>query len=163
MERQLVSRLETWLVQGGLFALLAAMLFRLAFGYLSDRHSWLLESQLVACLLLVSLLYLSGSLVAGIAGQAAAGGTGLLSWLCALSLLPRFGWPVAPIPKWMFVVALMLLGFSMTLKNLKTRRWLVQLRGHGFEWIEEWAQGKPFYARLLAMSVIRSLGRSMLS
>ena len=161
MERQLVSRFEYWLVQGGLYALLAAMLGRLAVGYIVDRHFWLLESQLAVCMLLISLLYVSGSLVAGIAGQAGVGATGLLLWLCALSLLPRFGWPVAPLARWVGIVLLVLLVFSMTLKNLKTRRWLIQLGGHGFEWIEDWAQGKPFYARLLALRVMRALGRGM--
>ena len=88
---------------------------------------------------------------------------GLAGWTMALSLLPRHFWWQFPslrtdLPDWLVYAALGLAVAALIARGILTRRWLIQLRGHGYEWILDWGRGKPYFARLLATRVLVGLG-----
>lgn len=155
---QLVHRAETLLHAGGVWALLIALAWRGAFGYYIDRHTWYLHSQLAAVPLLIAALLLAGTLLWRQAGYWATGLLGGAAWVCASSLLPRYGWSRAPLPRWLLIAALCVLALAWLYRWARLRRWTVLLRGHGYEWIAGWAGERPLYARLLATRTLRLLG-----
>ena len=158
MKRALVSRYELWLHTGGALALWAGAAIRVGWGYAMTRNLWLLDSQIAAVSLLLAALYLTGSLVPRIYGGYVSTLLGGLAWLTAFSLLPRYGWPTTQLADWLLIYAVAMLLLAVLVRALLRRRWYGQLRGHGFVWMEEWAEPRALYARLLALRVMRSLG-----
>lgn len=158
MNRELVSRYELWLHKGGALALWAGVLIRVGWGYAMTRNLWLLDSQIAAVSLLLAALYLTGSFVPRSYGSSVSTLLGGLAWLTALSLLPRYGWPTTQMANWLLVFAAALMLLTLLVRAILRRRWYGQLRGHGFVWMEEWAEPRALYARLLALRVMRSLG-----
>jgi hypothetical protein len=158
MEQPLITRAELWLHTGGGLALLGAIALRCALGFLLTRDLWLLDSQLFWSCLLLAALRAAGCLLPRRYGTAASTLLGLLGWLLALSILPRYGWPTGAWPHWLLLAAGGLLLAMLALYGLLRRRWLMQLRGHGFAWMLAWAAGRPLHARLLTRQVLRQLG-----
>jgi hypothetical protein len=158
MNRELVSRYEFRLHEGGALALWAAVLLRVGWGYAFTRNLWLLDSQIAAVSILLAALYTASSLVPRSYGSVVSTLLGGLAWLTAFSLLPRYAWPTTSMADWLLVYAVALLLCAVLARTLLRRRWLRQLRGHGFAWMEEWAAERSLYARLLTLRVMRSLG-----
>lgn len=156
--RPLVTRAESAFQEGAGLALWVALVFRLAQGYLADGHLWLLHSQILSACLLLALILAMGSLIPRRAGTPVAVLVGGVTWAAALSMIPRFGWPLAPVGPWLLGLGAVLLGAATVLHFVLRRRWLAQLRGHGYRWILRWAEERPFYARRLARGVLRDLG-----
>ncbi len=154
----LVHRAEIILHLWGGWALALALLARLGYGFLMEHNTWLLHSQLFGVPLLLALLVASACTLPRTAGYLATGILGGGSWLLALSLFPRYGWPMTPLPAWLLWSGLGLLLLALMFRGAKLRRWLVLLRGHGYEWTSNWAQDKPLAARLLAHAALHGLG-----
>jgi hypothetical protein len=158
MNRELVSRYELWLHNGATLALWAAVVIRVGWGYAMTRNLWLLDSQIVAVCLLLAALYVTGSLVPRSYSAAVSTLLGTVAWLAALSLLPRYAWPTTHLANWLLIYTAALLLLALLLRAVLRRRWYGELRGHGYAWMEEWAQPRALYARMLALRVMRSLG-----
>lgn len=160
IERPLVHRAEVWFHLGGGIALAAALGVRLAFGYITEHNTWLVHSQLITVPLMLAVLIYCACTLSRAWGYYATGLLGTAAWVLAVSLLPffRYGWPRAPQPHWLLWGALTVLVLAWLYRMARLRRWLSVVRGHGFEWIYSWAAEKPLAARLLAVSVMRSLG-----
>jgi hypothetical protein len=157
-ERPLVYRVEAFLYPGGAWALAIAFGWRLAFGYIVTHHTWLLHSQLLTVPLLLTALIFCAFTLPRTPGYAATALLGGAAWLIAVSLLPCYAWPRGPLPQWLMWGALVLLGLAWLYRTAKLRRWVTVIRGHGYEWLNTWAAGKPLAARLLADSAMRGQG-----
>jgi hypothetical protein len=84
------------------------------------------------------------------------------AYLAALSMLPRYGWPFSwPLGRlaagW-YVAAGALLLAAVAAQLWLGLRWRRQLRGHGVAWTRQWAAGKPYAARRLALRALRYMG-----
>lgn len=157
-EGPLVYRIEVILHLWGGWALAAALLVRLGYGFVMEHNTWLLHSQLFLVPVWLALLVICAAALPRTAGYYATGLLGSCSWLLALSLLPRYGWPRTPLPAWLLWSGLALLLLALVYRTARLRRWLVAIRGHGYEWTVNWAQDKPLAARALAHSALHGLG-----
>lgn len=158
MQQALVTRFELWLLIGGAWALWLAALLRTGWGYAVSRHLWLLDTQIAAGCLLLCVLYCVGTFIPRTYSAVASLIVGGAAWLLALSLLPRNGWPVTPLADWLLVYCGAMLLLALLLRAILRQRWLAQLRGHGFAWMQEWAAERSLYARTLTVKVMRGLG-----
>jgi hypothetical protein len=165
----LIEPVERWLLDGGFLAMLLALFWRLGAGWLlwgSRLHLWplpgMIDSQVLAALALAGLLLFAGSLLpreyTPLAGLALGGS----AYLLAIAILPRHGWLLAwPMgsqgPGW-WIAAGALLGLGLLLRALCLLNWKRQLRGHGVEWTRQWAVGRPYAARQLAVRALRYMG-----
>jgi len=156
--RALVHRAELILHEGGGWVLIAFALMRLASGLAIEHVRWLLDSQVLACCLLLALLQLCGTVFDRRTGYVASGVLGTAAWAAALTLIPRYGWPRWHAGPWLIGGALALLVLCVLYRLARRRRWLAILSGHGYEWILSWAEERPLYARILARRVLKSLG-----
>lgn len=159
----LVEKYERVLLGWGLWALVLAFAGRLAFGWLIARQVWLMDSQAFWIPLLIAFALAAGLFLSGPYSPWGSAVFGLAGWAVALSLVPRHFWWQFPslradLPDWLVYTSLGLLVAALIARGVMTRRWLGQLRGHGYEWILDWARGKPFFARLLAARVLAGLG-----
>lgn len=159
MERPLIPREFSWLVQLGSYALLAAALLRLSM-LLLLHSNWLLPSQIIGVSLLYSLLLLAGTQVPRAIGDSLMYLLGGLCWVMALSFIPRYLWPTGYQPAWMYYGSLGLLAICLLYSGARRQRWYGRMRGKGWEWIRDWAEDKPYYARRLAGRVLRTIGYS---
>jgi hypothetical protein len=155
--RPLLPRLEAALMDGAQAALWLMALARVAAGYINDGHLWLLDMQIAAALLLCALirlcgLYLPRSL--SFVGQL----LGAIAWITAASLVPRFGWPREGLPNWQLMALGAFFLLTLIIHSVLRQRWLRRLKGHGFEWMLDWARERPYYARQTAARTMRILG-----
>lgn len=160
---ELVGGNERRLFSWGIGALCLALAGRLAFGWFTARQLWLLDSQALLLPLAVALAVFAGLLVGGELSRPVTMLLGLVLWGLALSLIPRSLWWQsaalrAELPAWLRYAGVVVLLLALIARAAMTRRWMAVLRGHGFQWIQEWAAGKPYFARLLALIVLRGLG-----
>ena len=81
---------------------------------------------------------------------------------CAVAMLPRYGWlvhwPLGHLALGWYVAALALLAASLILRTTLDLRWRHALRGHGVRWTREWAERRPYAARVLAGKALRYMG-----
>ena len=154
----LVSRAELVLHAGGAWALWIGLVLRLTLGYALTRHIWLVDSQLLAASIILTLLYVSGCVLSRPLGEPISYILGALSWLMALSLLKPYGWPLAKLPLWLLCLGAALLLAALVYRFNCRRRWLRVIRGRGRLFMHDWAQSRPFYARLLVRGVLKGLG-----
>jgi hypothetical protein len=154
----LVTRTETRLADGGLLALLAAMLLvRYGVHLLLFRQPGLLDSQLVAGCGLLVLLNLAGLLLPrSLSGVVQT--LGLLAWVYALSLLPRYLWPTGTYARGVVYAALALALLSFVLRLVMRARWGAAIYGKGWAWIDRWAQDRSLRARVFAKQALVALG-----
>jgi hypothetical protein len=157
-EGPLVHRSEIILHLWGGWALTLGLGVRLGYGLILEHNTWLLHSQLLTVPLLLVVLIVCACTLPRVPGYFATGILGSGSWLLAFGLLPRYGWPRAPLPHWLLWAGLGLLLLALAYRVAKVRRWLVVIRGHGYEWTSNWAQDKPLAARLLAHGALHGLG-----
>jgi hypothetical protein len=170
MQRQLISPAESFLHNWGLLILWAAVGVRLLLplffssGMLLKpsallHNSWMLPSQWIGVGLLTAALNLAGSLIGGGTGRGASYVLGTLAYAAALSLMPQYLWPQMENPPLVLVYgALVLAALSFGLRLLRQQRWAAELQGHGWQWMLDWAEGRPLYARVLALKTVRALG-----
>ena len=154
----LVTPVESRLADGGLLALGTGLLLRLLLGYALTRQSWILDTQLIGCALLIIALNLAGLLLPR-AYAAVPMSLGLLGWLAALTLLPRyFIWHIGARAHWLVwgLVALALASFVW--RWLLARNWNAQITGKGWAWIDNWAHERSLRARVLAKKALVALG-----
>ena len=156
--RALAHRAELVLHEGGGWVLTAFALTRLASGLALEHVRWLLDSQVLACCLLLGLLQLSGTVLPRRMGYLASGLLGGFAWITAASFIPRYGWPHWHAGPWGLGIALSAFALCVLHRLARRRRWLGILSGHGYEWILSWAEERPLYARVLAKRALRSLG-----
>jgi len=159
----LVGKHERVLLGWGTWALVAILAGRVAFGWFTAHQIWLLDSQLLAIPLLIALAVIVGLSVRGGYSAPLAALFGLAAWIMALTLIPRSLWWQAEglradLPDWLAYSGLVLLVLALIARAVMTRRWLGQVKGHGYQWILDWAAGKPYFARLLALRVLHGLG-----
>jgi hypothetical protein len=159
-----VSTFEVWFHVWPVSLLIIVALGRLLWGWLAVQQIWLSNMQILAVCLLLAALLLAGTLPVP---RAYSGYLtfifGLGAWLVLLSLLPPRLWSGysylrQPVALWVQVSAGALVIVAFFLRAWLARRWLEQLRGHGFDWMVNWAREQPLYARLLAQRVLASLG-----
>jgi hypothetical protein len=155
----LVSKTETRLADGGLLAIFAGVLARFAIWFALTRSNPLLDIQLVAGALLVAALNFSALLLPrGMSGVPVS--FGLLGWLYALTLLPRYFslWQLGERPDSHVYGALGLAALSFIVRLVMTSRWSREIHGKGWAWIDHWAQQRSLRARVLAKRALITLG-----
>jgi len=170
-ERPLVMRYEYWLGEGAAWVLVAALLLRGGGNWLLTRKLGLFDSQLLLGCLLLAAIYLAGSFVPRRLSAALAQPFGLVAWLMVLvmllSLIPlppwRDLWWYSPLLRRPLSDTTLIWGAAVlvlaVIARLVLRRWeLAAMTGHGYQWILEWAAGRPLYARLRARALLRMLG-----
>jgi hypothetical protein len=160
---ELVGKYERLLLGWGTFALLIALAGRVAFSWFSARQIWLLDTQALVIPLFIGLAVFAALFVARELSAPSTAICGLVAWGLALSLIPRSLWWQSPalraeLPLWLQCAGVAVLLIALAARAVLARRWLAQLRGHGFQYIYDWAAGRPYFARLLAVRVLRSLG-----
>jgi hypothetical protein len=160
---RLVENYEKVLLGWGLCALVIAVAIRVGLGWLLARQIWLLDSQALLIPLLIAIAIAAGLFLGGSYSVPTSVLLGILAWAVVLSLIPRSLWWQAtalrgPLPDWLVYCGPGLLLLALITRGVMTRRWLGQLRGHGHEWILDWARGRPYFARLLAARVLAGLG-----
>ena len=163
-DRPLVPKHEYWLCEGAALAVWIALGLRAALNYLTTRHLGLLDSQLLAVCLLVASLYLAGSLVPRRYGMILLLPLGGLSWLAAVTMVPRHWWWSASIllraeqPWWALTTGGVLLLGALAIRLFSRQRDLGAIKGLGYRRILEWAEERPLCSRLLARRVLQGLG-----
>jgi hypothetical protein len=169
MERRLIEPMERWLLDWPFAALLLALLWRIGAGALlwgqgrNLTHGLgLIDSQLIALMLLAGLLGLARVLVPRDYSAAVALFIGGSAWLAALSMLPRHGWlvhwPLEPLSRAWYVLAVVVMLLALVANAYLHLHWRRQLRGHGVEWTKRWAWSRPYAARKLALKALRYMG-----
>ncbi len=153
------QRFHSWAVG----MLLLAAIFRLAWGYLSVGSIWLNDCQLFTVSLLVACLLIGGCFVPLPWSYIISVLCGGFAWLVALSLLHPTLWSQyaalrADLPDWQVVAAGIIAVASFVCRTVMQRRWRRELGGHSFQWMLNWAKGKPYYARMTARHAMLSLG-----
>lgn len=159
----LVGKYERVLLGWGTWALLLALAGRFAYGWFTAHQLWLMDTQALLLPLVLALAVIAGLFVPGVASPAVTVLFALVIWCMALTLIPRsLWWQVeslrADLPLWLTWSGLGVLVLALIARAVMTRLWTGQLRGHGYQWILDWARGKPYFARLLAAQVLRGLG-----
>ena len=165
MQRPLMNSAEYWLHEPGATLLLCLIVLRGLLGLVIARELWLFDTHLAGGSLLLALLYLSGTFLPPRFGRPLGYLLGALAWLGSLALLvsltaipPRYVWPWYDLPTALVWTAVAVFIGAAALRWGFARQWNGQLRSHGFAWIRRWAEGRPFYARLLAHRTLRTLG-----
>jgi hypothetical protein len=169
MRGRLIDPVERWLYEGPLWLAGAVIAWRVAAGLLlwgGKLQLWplpgVIPSQLITLAGLTVLLGLARLLVPRDFSAAAALVGGSALGLAALAMLPRYGWPW----EWPrgavsagayagaggLLLLVSLLGLALGL------HWRRQLRGHGVEWTRQWAQSRPYAARVLALRALHYMG-----
>jgi hypothetical protein len=156
---ELIGTVERRLIGWAPVAMLAGLLLRAAAGYLLTHNRWVLDSQIIGAALLAAALYTCATLAGGFAGRTLAQTAATACWIAGLSFLPhRLGWATGSAGLWPFIAAAALLAAAYLHRELRYRRWMRLLGGHGYAWILEWAVDRPFYARLAAERTLKHLG-----
>lgn len=159
---RLVTRLEYWLSDGAVFALVLALVLRGAFNWYMTRYFGLFDSQLVLAALLLGGIYACGSLVPRRLEQPVLWLLGGLTWLVALTTLFWTWWYSLPLREYragwhLYAAATVVVG-GLAVRLFQRQRALAAIGRHGHHWILDWAAAQPVLVRLHARRILRLLG-----
>jgi hypothetical protein len=171
MRERLIEPAELWLFDRAGLALALCILGRTVERFLLWGGHYLpwqamalsvLDSALIALLVLLALQ----GLVQGLVPRAYAAACGVLTggacYLAALSMLTRYGWPLrwplGPLPPAWLIAAGLFAAAVAGLRLWLRGRWAREIAGHGIEWTRLWAQEKPYSARKFALRALRYMG-----
>ncbi len=158
VNRQLVSKLEVWILSNGIGALLLALLFRAGWMYFRF-HSWpLSDLQMLLPAVAIGLLLLLNWTLKGSLGQFLGGLAALVVWLLAGCMLPWIIWPMADLPQWMVLAGLGFLVFAFVFTGIARAASRLRLRLHGRDWILKHLRHESFLRRLDAHRHLSGLG-----
>ncbi|MCB1187245.1 hypothetical protein KDL29_08790 [bacterium] len=158
MQRNLVSRMEIWVLSSGAGFLLLLLLLRAGWMYFRFRSFPLSDLQMILPALAIGMLLLANWTLKGGLGQLIGGILGLACWLLAFWMLPFMSWPIADLPQWMVYAALGFLAFSALYTSMARASSRLRLRLHGREWILRHLRGESFLRRLDAQAHLNGLG-----
>lgn len=156
--RPLVSKLEFWIMEGGILFLLLMILLRS--GWMFYRfHAWpLSDLQMLFPALLIGVLLLVNWSMSGLSGILLGGSLGLLSWYLGCCMFPFISWSMADLPQWIVHASLGFALASAAYVSLARSRSRLRLRLHGRDWILRHLPGETFYRRLDAQRHLNGLG-----
>jgi hypothetical protein len=157
VQRALVSRELAILCDIGVYALLAAALYRMSMIFFA-HHNWLIDSQMAGGALLLSVLTVAGCALPRSSGDPVMYLLGALHWLVAFSFIPRYFWPTGNLSPFILWTAAGMLALALVFRIARQARWFSRMRGKGWQWIRDWAADQPYYARRQAQRALLALG-----